>query len=448
MSTIQEYAEREADVIDKVLADYKVCAGVLRGGVSFATPTDLHYVLGIGKAEKISSVRRALPELTLRLCDYRQDEKLIARIDEPPLALIVRRPDPKALHYKSAPVEELKPGMAILGRSYGYSGATSQILTLDNPGDCQTLIAGATGSGKSTLQRVMLASLLACTSPNDLEVLLVDMKNEDLLPFRNAPHVRGFAGDLDAAGNVLAYAFDQLQERIANNVGRRILVVIDELMLLNFGDNRIMGEWLPQIISVGRSKRIHIWAATQHPLASVVGSVVKANFTVRLVGKVANATASNVAAGVNGLEAHLLPGAGAFLTVRDGVSRLMQSYNMDADEAGAMVQRIARRDGAMALPSIDKPVSSGKAQNKPFLAVSEQTDSQTADETDTQTGLLPYSKPATRDAIRLCQLVYRTKGSKNQAIATLWPNRNKVTCKEYLDYALAFDLKTQKVGVQ
>lgn len=441
---IQEFAEQEADVIDATLREYSVCAGVLRNGVSFTTPTDLHYIIDVGRGERIANVKKMLPELTLKLCAHRRNEKLIARFDEPPLSLVVRRPDPKPLHYKSAPVGELKPGMAMLGRSYGYNGATSEVLTLDSPHDCQTLIAGATGSGKSTLQRVMLASLLASTTPNELEVFLLDMKNEDLLPFRNAPHVRAFAGDLDKASAVIAYAFSQLKKRIDTNAGRRILLVIDELMLLNFGDSRIMQEWIPQIISIGRSKRIHIWAATQHPLASIVGSVIKANFTVRLVGNVGNAAASNVATGISGYDAHLLPGAGSFLCVRKGAGRLMQAYDMSTDEAESVVRRIIQRDGGKALPSIDKPVSAGNEKNGTILPVS----GQTADETDTQTGLLPYSKPVTREAIRLCQLVYQTKGSKNQAIATLWPNRNKVTCLSWLNEALAFDLKTQKVILQ
>jgi len=326
------------------------------------------------------------------------------------------------------------------------------------------LIAGTTGSGKSTLQRVMLASMLACTFPQDLEVLLVDLKNEDLIPFRAAPHVRAYAGDLDSAAQVLGYMFEELHKRIANNSGRRILAVLDEIALLNFGDARIMNEWLPQIVSMGRSKRIHVWAATQHPLASIVGSVLKANFPVRLVGKVTDATASNVATGISGTgmkgrDAHLLPGAGAFLCVRDGRATSMQAYNMDADEAAALVQRIVRRDGAQALPSIVvKPAAVGKGkttqngQNQAVLEAESQTVPQTATETIAQTddetgqtGLLPYVKPATREAVRLCQLVYKTKGSKNQAITALWPNRNKVTCLAWLNEALSIDLCIQKV---
>jgi len=441
MLNIQKFVESEANVIDKTLANHGIDAGVLRGGVSFITPTEIHYLLGIGKAERISRVRRVVPELRLGLCNWRQDAGLLVRLDGPPLSLIARRPDPVMLDYKSAPVRDLRKGMAMVGRSYGYKGATSQTLSLDNAGDCQVLIAGTTGSGKSTLQRVMLASLLSCTHPEDMEVLLVDLKNEDLQPFRSAPHVRSFSGDLSTAGDAIAYVYETLKARVIHNEGRRILVVLDELSLLNFGDRRVMEEWLPQIVSAGRSKRIHVWAATQHPLTSIVGSVIKANFPVRIVGQVTDATASNVALGVKGREAHLLPGPGAFLFRRNGKVRSMQAYNMDAAEVPAIVKEIVCQSSRHTISLLDKPAASENVGS----ALSPLVSRQTTTETDAETGLLPYSKPVSREAIRLCKLVYQTKGSKNRAIIALWPNRNKVKCKEWLDEALAFDLSTQKI---
>ncbi len=63
---------------------------------------------------------------------------------------------------------------------------------------------------------------------------------------------------------------------------------------------------------------MHVVACTQKPTAAVVGSLVKANFPLRLVGSVASPEDAKVAAGMRGTGAEKLLGRGDFLLVNKG----------------------------------------------------------------------------------------------------------------------------------
>jgi DNA segregation ATPase FtsK/SpoIIIE-like protein len=100
---------------------------------------------------------------------------------------------------------------------------------------------------------------------------------------------------------------------------------------------------LESLLAMGRSLNINLVAATQHPLASVIGSLLKANFTARLVGRVLSNDASKVAAGLPKLGAEFLPGKGSFLLVEGGRILRLQGYYLTPDEADAVVQSLRNR---------------------------------------------------------------------------------------------------------
>jgi DNA segregation ATPase FtsK/SpoIIIE-like protein len=96
---------------------------------------------------------------------------------------------------------------------------------------------------------------------------------------------------------------------------------------------------------MGRSLNINVVAATQHPLASVIGSLLKANFTARLVGRVLSNDAAKVAAGIPKLGAEFLPGKGSFLLVEGGRILRLQGYYLTSEEVAAVVGALRRRYG-------------------------------------------------------------------------------------------------------
>ena len=160
----------------------------------------------------------------------------------------------------------------------------------------------------------MLWSLTANTSPTDLRLVLVDLKNEDLVPFASLPHTDILAASLPDAEEAIARLHDIKERRVRHRSrGERIVLVIDELAELARLKDPM--RQLASILAIGRSKSINVLAATQKPLGAIVGSVAKANFTTRLVGRVMSGDDARVAAGVSGIGAEFLPGRGSFLRV-------------------------------------------------------------------------------------------------------------------------------------
>jgi hypothetical protein len=117
---------------------------------------------------------------------------------------------------------------ALVGRSYDYNGACDEWLDLER--HYHMLVAAMSGGGKSTLMRMALSSLALNTAPNLLQIILVDLKNDDLVPFRNLPHVINYAGDIESAAAAIEYVYQIKTERIASqDKPFRLLLVIDEL---------------------------------------------------------------------------------------------------------------------------------------------------------------------------------------------------------------------------
>ena len=103
----------------------------------------------------------------------------------------------------------------LIGQSYRREGPTDERISFENSATCHALIVGITGAGKSVLLQNMFLSLVANTSPADLKIVLVDLKNEDMIPFKHLPHVLTFAGTKQAAFDAIRFVADEKEKRIA-----------------------------------------------------------------------------------------------------------------------------------------------------------------------------------------------------------------------------------------
>ncbi|MEZ4614074.1 MAG: FtsK/SpoIIIE domain-containing protein [Caldilineaceae bacterium] len=192
------------------------------------------------------------------------------------------------------------------------------------------------------LLQTMLLSLCAGTSPDDLKLVLVDLKNEDLVPFECLPHVLTFAGTREAAVSAIQGVVEEKDRRIKQRGYKpyRLVLVIDEMAQLA-GDNEVKG-MLGDLASIGRSKAINLIGATQHPTdKGGLGTLLKANFPVRLVGMVAPGQ-SYIATGRPQTHADLLPGKGAFLRCQGPDVYRFQSFYIEPGEVEGMARHIAR----------------------------------------------------------------------------------------------------------
>lgn len=327
----------EVKMINATLAAFGVDAGTRPAWTTVAGASFVAYGLRTGATQRISDIARLLPELSERLSAARRRPTPV-RLREMPLALEVAHPTPAPLDWQLSTLR-CGAGRMVAGRNYGTAPAQDCVIDLAHRP--HVLVAGTTGSGKSTVLRMLLSSLAFNADPAALRLVLVDRKNEDLVPFARLPHVDLAAWTAEDARRAVAGVYAEVQRRVDAGSGdwARLVLVIDELAQV---DPAAL-DLLSGILAIGRSKRVHVLAATQHPTVKLIGD--KSNYAVRLVGQVTDGATAAIATGRRGTGAEVLPGAGAFLYVDGAQLDRLQAYNVTHDAAGGLVGLIAEKWG-------------------------------------------------------------------------------------------------------
>lgn len=334
--------QAEIGLIEKFLRDYKINAGVNKGASFVAGRSFAVLGLALGGGVRIATIENRMGELSELISAYRGRPTPV-RLRKLPLSIEIPHPALEPL-FPTWSSLDLPAHTALLGKSYGYDGERDETVSLlDSP---HLLVAGTTGSGKSRLLELLIYSLALNTSPADLRFVFVDMKNEDLVQFAGLPHCEALALSLPEAVEAICSVWGEKEKRVKSGQGkyRRLMLVIDELAELS-RSSEIMG-WLASILAIGRSKNINVIAAT------------------RLVGKVLGANDAEVAAGMPGTGAHLLPGKGSFLNVRGDQQQRFQAYLLD-DDAG--LERPRAEQGGVRLAEVQQRIRDRWVAQLPLL---------------------------------------------------------------------------------
>lgn len=354
----------EAGLINKYMQHNKIRAKVDKRHSVCVETGYLSYALTLAMDERFAKVEAMQRELSTILAAARRRVGLPSDVQAipisfPRLALELPHPQPKPLLATNAALTSAKPHTMLAGRSYIEGPYDEYILFDDTP---HVLVAGSTNAGKSVLLQTMLLSLAAGTSPTDCKWVLIDLKNEDLVPFESLPHVLTFAGTKAAALDALRWVQAEKDKRVANRGYKpyRVVLVIDEMaQLAGFSEAR---EILGDLASIGRSKDVNVIGATQSVTKEGgMGALLKANFIVRLVGQVAPGQ-SQYATNRPQTHADLLPGRGAFLRCQGPHVYRFQSFFIDEKGKGE-VTNMARQIGRLW----------GKAQREPLEPVHDST---------------------------------------------------------------------------
>ncbi|GIV85079.1 MAG: hypothetical protein KatS3mg052_2086 [Candidatus Roseilinea sp.] len=218
-----------------------------------------------------------------------------------------------------ASVKEVPPYTAVLGLA---EDGAPLMACLSSPEVTHILIAGATGSGKTSLARSIVISLCRFHRPSQFGLVILDPKRSHDAAFSRAVErhmLLGVAHTPDESNAALMRVVDVMERRTnLSDPQPRVVVYVDELAdLVQAGGARII-DLLTRIAQRGRESGIHLIACTQKPSARVIGTLLKANLPLRLVGRVVSADDARVAAGVPATGAEKLMGNGDFIAVASG----------------------------------------------------------------------------------------------------------------------------------
>ena len=166
------------------------------------------------------------------------------------------------------------------------------------------LIAGATGSGKSVCINALITSLIMHAKPEEVKLILIDLKRVELAPYDELPHLlqpviveaREAKAALNGAVRQMEERYKALAARSVRNIAAfnahadvapekrlpYIVIVIDELADLIMRDGRKVEDPIVKIAQKARAVGIHLVLATQRPSVNVVTGLIKANVPSRI----------------------------------------------------------------------------------------------------------------------------------------------------------------------
>ncbi len=182
-------------------------------------------------------------------------------------------------------------GMDVLGKPFIFDLAATPHL----------LVAGTTGSGKSTFLNDIVMSIVYTKAPEDVRFLMIDPKGVELTAYNNIPYM--LMPVITESGKALAamkWVDEEMRRRYNTFSGYgvktieaynaavpadsrlpRIVVVVDEYMEMMFHAPKDLEMYIASLSRLARASGIHLVLATQRPSSDVITSDIKANIPCR-----------------------------------------------------------------------------------------------------------------------------------------------------------------------
>ncbi len=242
------------------------------------------------------------------------------------------------------------------------------------------LVAGSTGSGKSSCINSTIISILMRTKPSEVKLVLIDPKKVEMGVYNGAPHLlMPVVTDAKKASVALQRMVVEMERRydLFSETGTKniddynrhvhskgknkeilpfIVVVIDELADLMLVAAKEVEDSILRITQLARAAGIHLIVATQRPSTDVITGLIKANLPSRISFAVSSSIDSRTVLDVTGAEKLLGKGDMLFLPIGENAPVRIQGAYVTDEEVKRVVdytvsQQKAQYDDRFSLDS-------------------------------------------------------------------------------------------------